>query len=64
MMLERGFLATNAFYASYAHQAAHVDEYAGAVGEVFHSIAKGLDAGNIETQLKGPVAHGGFYRLT
>ena len=36
MMLDRGFLATNAFYATHAHQETHIRSYLGAVPEVSH----------------------------
>jgi glutamate-1-semialdehyde 2,1-aminomutase len=64
MMLERGFLATSSFYATYAHQMSHIQAYEGAVQEVFGKLARALDAGSVESQLKGPVAHAGFQRLT
>ncbi|MBN1692222.1 MAG: aminotransferase class III-fold pyridoxal phosphate-dependent enzyme [Dehalococcoidales bacterium] len=62
-MLSRGFLATNAFYASYAHQEGHVNKYIKAVDEVFGLIAKAIEKNGVEGLLKGPVAHAGFYRL-
>ena len=62
-MLSRGFLATNAFYASYAHQKHHVDKYLKAVDEVFRLIAGAIEKNEVEGLLKGPVAHTGFYRL-
>lgn len=64
LMLERGILATNAFYASYAHRDEHVERYLIAVGEVFRAIAEAIQKGRIENHLKGPVAHAGFRRLT
>jgi glutamate-1-semialdehyde 2,1-aminomutase len=64
MMLERGFLASNAFYATYAHQDQHVEAYLEAVQEVFAIIAQALETKTILAHLKGPVAHDGFRRLT
>lgn len=64
LMLESGFLATNAFYASLAHQEVHIERYAGAVIESFGVIAKALENNEVEKLLKGPVAHSGFYRLS
>ncbi len=64
LMLERGFLATTAFYASYAHKEGDVRNYLKAVDESFHLIRKALDSGRPEKMLKGPVCHGGFKRLT
>jgi glutamate-1-semialdehyde 2,1-aminomutase len=62
-MLEKGFLATNAFYASCAHKEKHIDHYLKAVGESFTVIRQAIDDNNVEKLLKGPVAHSGFYRL-
>lgn len=63
-MLEKGFLATLAFYAMYAHQTSHVERYLSAVDEVFNMIAKAQKAGDVERQLKGKPAAAGFKRLT
>ena len=63
-MLEKGFLATNAYYASYAHQEAHLERYGSATLEAFGVIAAALEKNEVEKQLKGPVAHSGFYRLS
>lgn len=63
-MLERGFLAGKAFYASYAHQDRHVESYLDAVGSVFVDLAEAIDAGSVRERLRGPVAHSGFKRLT
>jgi len=64
LMLEKGFLATNAFYASYAHKKEHIDKYLEAVDEVFNFIFKATKEGNPEKYLKGPICHAGFRRLT
>jgi glutamate-1-semialdehyde aminotransferase len=64
MMLESGFLATGAFYASYAHQDAHIASYSTAVDESFAAIATAVEQNEVEKLLKGPVAHAGFYRLS
>ncbi len=64
MMLDRGFLATNAFYVTFAHQYHHVESYLGAVREVFGLLARAVEEGTVEAQLRGPVAHVGFQRLT
>lgn len=63
-MLERGFLASNAFYATYAQTDADIEQYAAAANEVFRLLAQAVDAGTVEQELKGPVAHVGFTRLT
>lgn len=63
-MLERGFLASNAFYATYAHQDQHVESYLDAAQEVLALVAEALEHNTVLAQLKGPVAHTGFRRLT
>lgn len=63
-MLDRGFLATTAFYASYAHKETHVRKYLAAVDAVFDRIARAVASGNPRRCLKGPVCHAGFKRLT
>jgi glutamate-1-semialdehyde 2,1-aminomutase len=63
-MLEKGFLASKAFYATNAHRKEHVDAYLGAVREVFHRIAGAVAEGTVSALLTGPVAHTGFFRLT
>ena len=64
LMLERGFLAKNVFYATYAHQPSHVEAYLTGLDEVFAAIARALARNEVEALLKGPVAHDGFHRLT
>jgi glutamate-1-semialdehyde 2,1-aminomutase len=64
LMLERGFLASNSFYSTYAHQDKHIESYLEAVNETFTIIAAALKNGTVLAQLKGPVAHSGFRRLT
>lgn len=59
-MLKRGYLATNAVYASYAHTDTIVEEYLKAVDDVFHMIA---DLGSNFPALEGSVCHSGFQRL-
>jgi len=63
-MLQREFLATNAFYASYAHQDRHVESYLQAVDETFAFIARAVAQKEVEKLLQGPVAQSGFRRLT
>jgi glutamate-1-semialdehyde 2,1-aminomutase len=64
MMLEKGFLATNAFYATYAHQDAHIEGYLAAVEETFGFLTEAIERSEVEERLKGPIAHSGFRRLT
>lgn len=62
-MLEEGYLATNSFYASYAHTPEMVDGYLESVDSVFETIGRALDEGTVESRLNGPVAHTKFERL-
>jgi glutamate-1-semialdehyde aminotransferase len=64
LMLERGFLATGQFYPTYAHTEALVDQYLTALDESFSVIKDAVDNDKILTNLKGPIAHSGFQRLT
>lgn len=63
-MLKKGFLATNAFYASYAHTLEDVNAYLAAIHGVFRDIAKAQASGDISICLDGPVCQTGFQRLT
>ena len=62
-MLRRGFIASDAYYASYAHKDEHIALYLDTVDEVFGIMAKAIKEGNYAELLEGPVAHGGFARL-
>ena len=64
LMLEKGFLASRAFYATYAHQEKHMESYLNAVAESFRTVAETMATGSVLSALKGPVAHTGFKRLT
>lgn len=63
IMLEQGFLATNAFYAAYAHSPDNIRSYLDAVEQAFSDLAHALHHGEVAMRLKGPVAHTGFRRL-
>jgi glutamate-1-semialdehyde 2,1-aminomutase len=63
LMLEKGFLATNAFYASYAHKEKHIANYLEATDETFAFMAKAVRNGIAKKYLKGPVCHAGFRRI-
>lgn len=64
MMLEKGYLATNAFYATYAHEDSHIDSYLKSTEAAFDHLADAVKKNKVEKLLKGPVAHSGFRRLT
>lgn len=61
-MLKKGFLATNSYYACFAHKAEHIKAYLEACEEVFAFFAKIKDAP--ENYLEGPVCQSGFKRLS
>lgn len=63
LMLEKGFLASTLFYAMYAHQIHHVEQYLLAVNDSFAQIVDAMRAGDIEKRLKGKPASAGFKRL-
>ncbi len=63
-MLKRGYLASNALYASAAHSKELVETYLGILDEVFARIAEVRNnGGDIRDELDGPVCHAGFGRL-
>jgi len=64
LMLEKGFLATNAFKATYAHRDEHMLAYSKSINEVFSIITKSIGDGDLHSKLQGPVAHSTFRRLT
>ncbi|SDF57897.1 glutamate-1-semialdehyde 2,1-aminomutase [Methanolobus vulcani] len=65
LMLEKGFLATNAFYASYAHKDVHIGDYLSALDLSFELISKIIhDKSKPEKYLNGSVCQSGFKRLT
>ena len=63
-MLKKGFLATNSYYASYAHKQENIDQYLNAVDVVFEQIAQILLSGKPADYLNGPVCQSGFKRLS
>lgn len=63
-MLKRGYLASNAFYASYSHTEEIINRYIKDVGEVFSFIKTAMDDEGVQNALLGPVCHSGFQRLT
>jgi glutamate-1-semialdehyde aminotransferase len=62
-MLEAGFLATTAFYATAAHTARDVDDYSISLAAAFARIAKAKERGDLPKLARGPVTHAGFARL-
>ena len=64
LMLQKGFLASNAFYASFAHKDYHINKYLIGVDDAFSFISKAIKKGDPKKYLKGPVCQEGFKRLT
>ena len=62
-MLDKGFLATNAFYASYAHNKEEINAYSKATAQSFLKIKHAIETDTIGSALGGPVCHSGFQRL-
>ena len=64
LMLGKGFLATNAFYCTYAHNKIDLYKYYEAIVSTFGELKISIDEKTIKSNLKGEVAHVGFQRLT
>ena len=64
LMLDQGYLASNLFYASYAHTDAHIKSFLDAVDRAFAEIACSVDQGDISIKLRGKPSSVGFKRLT
>ena len=64
LMVDRGFLASNLFYAMYAHKMEHVEKYLHAVGQSFSIIAKDIDSGELKKKMRGKPSGAGFKRLS
>ena len=60
-MLDRGFLASNLIYVSFAHTQDIIDKYLENALEVFQLIASNKD--NLDSLLKSEISHSGFQRL-
>lgn len=58
-MLEEGYLAGGAFYASLAHTDRVIDGALAATGRVFERLRRALDEDRVRASLAGPVAHAG-----
>lgn len=63
IMLKKGFLASTAFYASFAHAEELAEKYRKAVEDTFLIIAEAIKNNNVKDKLNGPVCHSGFLRL-
>lgn len=63
LMVDQGFLASNLFYAMYAHQESHVVSYLEAVKKAFLVIKEAESTHQVHALLRGKPAKSGFYRL-
>jgi glutamate-1-semialdehyde aminotransferase len=63
-MLKQGILASNSYYACFAHKHEHLNRYLSAVDSVFGFISQIITEGNPEKYLEGPVCQSGFKRLS
>ncbi len=63
-MLKKGYLASNAFYTSYAHNNQIIYQYLDDIGDVFYSIGNIIDSGKkVKDFLQGEACQSGFGRL-
>ena len=63
-MLKKGYLASNAFYASFAHSEEIIDMYIDALDDVFSRIQSiRVKEDSVINYLEGPVCQAGFQRL-
>jgi len=63
LMLEQGFLASNLYYAMYAHTDENVQDYFKAVDKAFGEIARSIEQDDIDKKLIGKPSSIGFKRL-
>jgi glutamate-1-semialdehyde 2,1-aminomutase len=63
-MLEQGFLASNLFYAMFAHTNENVQNYLKAADKAFGEIARSVEQDDINKKLTGKPSSVGFKRLT
>jgi glutamate-1-semialdehyde 2,1-aminomutase len=64
LMLEKGFLAAGVIYTTMGHTEEVMRLYGQAIDAVFAEISGCMAQGKVKQSLKGPVAYGGFARLT
>lgn len=62
-MLNKGWLASSAFYATLAHTPDIIDAYVEAIDPVFAKIRECEDGLDVNSLLRGPICHAGFKRL-
>lgn len=64
LMMDKGILATNAFYAAFSHDASAIAAYRYAALDAFIRIKAAMDNDTVENAIGGPVCMSGFARLT
>jgi len=64
LMLDEGYLATDQFKPSFAHDHKKIDAYAHSFDNTFAKIKNSIQKNNIDKKLKSKPARRGFYRLT
>ena len=64
LMLAQGILASNLFYAMFAHRMTDVDAYLSAADRCLADIRRAADHGDMSARLEGAPAVAGFKRLT
>ena len=62
-MLKYGFLASDSFYASFAHKEDHVRHYLRYVNKVFSEVKQATENDTLMTLIEGELCHTGFKRL-
>jgi len=62
-MLEQGFMAGCAIYPTLAHNDEILNKFTGTADAVFAKLAKAIAQDQVESSLRGPVAHTTFQRL-
>ena len=63
LMLEEGYLATTAFYASIMHTEEEINKYGEACSGVFQKISKLYNTGELDDMKSSDICHSGFKRL-
>ena len=63
LMMDHGFLASNLYYAMYAHTEDHVKSYLEAADRAFAKIVHSVDRGDLQKKLRGKPSSFGFKRL-
>ena len=63
-LLDKGYLASDRFYANLKHDDAQLSGYLEAVEASFANLVDAIEKGDVLSRLRGPVKHTGFKRLT